>query len=91
MISAADVVRRTELTAADVMAIMAKGRMPPVSAAMLGSYLLHAYKGPERVQEMICDDIRGALHVDDLDRARRLYATLHRFLSEWPGAARQAE
>ncbi|MCR9089174.1 MAG: hypothetical protein NXH97_20815 [Rhodobacteraceae bacterium] len=90
MITAGDVARGTELTVREVLEIVTRGRLPPASAACLGSYMLHAHKGLQRVREMICDDIRGALHADEFDRARRLYATLRRFLSDHPEALRHA-
>ncbi|MEM8958002.1 MAG: hypothetical protein AAGC86_09320 [Pseudomonadota bacterium] len=90
MIRATDVARGTELTARDVVAIVTRGRLPPSSAACLGGYMLHAHKGLQRVREMMCDDIRAALHADEIDRARRLYATLRRFLSDHPEALQQA-
>ena len=65
--------------------------MTQVNAACLANYLLHSHKGPQRVQEMICDDIRAALHSDNLEHARELYATLHRFMSDHPEAAHNVD
>lgn len=87
MITVEDVVGMTDLTAAEVDAIAEHENLPQVNAACLANYLLHIHKGPQRVQEMICDDIRNALHRDDLDHARELYATLHRFIADHPEAA----
>jgi hypothetical protein len=39
---------------------------------------------------MICDDIRSALHADNVDQARELFAVLRAFLAENPEAARGA-
>ncbi len=39
---------------------------------------------------MICDDIRAALHRDDVDHARRLFAALRHFIADHPEAARGA-
>ncbi|WP_424931639.1 hypothetical protein [Amaricoccus macauensis] len=58
-----------------------------VAAAAMADYLMHQHKGPQAVQRMICDEIRGALHANDLKRARELYETLHHFMSEHPEAA----
>jgi len=77
----------TDLTMAEVDAIAEHEHIQQVPAACLANYLLHSYKGPQRVQEMICDDIRAALHDDNLSHARELYAVLHRFISDHPQAA----
>ncbi|MCV6596472.1 MAG: hypothetical protein OIF40_05230 [Mangrovicoccus sp.] len=87
MITKDDIVGMTDLTAAEVNAIAEHEHIPQVSAACLANYLLHSHKGPQRVQEMICDDIRAALHDDNLTHARQLYSTLHRFMSDHPEAA----
>ena len=46
------------------------------------------HHGPQRVQEMMCDDIRQALHADDLSHARELFVVLKHFIAEHPDAAR---
>lgn len=88
MITAADVVDMTDLTADEVDAIAEHEGLPDVNAAALADYMLHEHHGPAHIQSMICDDIRQALHRDDLDHARALYATLKHFMMEHPEAAR---
>lgn len=88
MITAQDVVDMTDLTQAEIDAIAEHEGLPAVNAACLAQYMLHRYKGPQQVQEMICDDIRAALHRDDVSHARTLFATLKAFMSSHPDAAR---
>jgi hypothetical protein len=61
-----------------------------VAAAAVADYLMHLHKGPQAAQRMICDEIRDALHGDDVSRARTRYATLHHFMTEHPEAAHGA-
>lgn len=51
---------------------------------------MHVRKGPQTVLRMISEDIRAALGRDDVAHARDLYAVLHHFVSEHPGAVRGA-
>lgn len=51
---------------------------------------MHLPKGPQEVNRMICEDIRDALHRDDLNRARALFAALRHFIAAHPEAARGA-
>lgn len=50
--------------------------------------LMHAHGGPQQVQEMLCDDIRTALHADDVAQARRLFAILRGYVTAHPEAVR---
>jgi hypothetical protein len=88
MISLDDIEDMTCLTRAEIDAIAEHEHLPGVNAAALGEYLMHLHKGAQQVQAMICDDIRAALHRDDLPHARELFATLRHFMSEHPDAAR---
>ncbi|MEM1363908.1 MAG: hypothetical protein AAGF94_19795 [Pseudomonadota bacterium] len=86
MLALHDIVDITGLTIDEVEAIAEHESIPRVSAAALGQYMLASHRGETRVHEMICDDIRDALHKQDLVHARDLYATLKHFLAEHPGA-----
>lgn len=88
MINENDIIDMTCLTRAEISAIALHEHIGVVEAAELGEYLMHAHRGPQRVQQMICDDIREALHADDVPRARALYMTLHQYLSMHPEALR---
>ena len=88
MISLDDIEDMTCLTRDEIAAIAEHEHMPEMNASALGEYLMHLHKGPQRLQQMICEDIRGALHRDDVAHARELFATLRHFMAEHPEAAR---
>lgn len=52
--------------------------------------LMHDHGGPQKVQQMICEDIRAALHADDVPEAKRLFAILRHFMAAHPEAAHGA-
>ncbi len=88
MINETDILDMTCLSRAQIEAIAAHEHLDIVPAAELGEYLMHIHHGPQKVQQMICDDITDALHLDDLPRARALYAALKDFLADHPEALR---
>ncbi len=88
MISLDDIEDMTCLTRAEIAAIAEHEHIPDVAASALGEYMMHLHKGPQRVQAMICEDIRDALHRDDLAHARELFATLKAFVAAHPEALR---
>ena len=90
MITYDDIADMTCLSRDEIAALAEHEHMPDVDAAALGEYLMHLPKGPQQVQQMICEDIREALHANDVAHAKTLYAVLHHFLSENPDAARGA-
>jgi hypothetical protein len=49
---------------------------------------MHEHGGPQAVQRMLCEDIRAALHADDVAEAKRLFAVLRGFVSAHPEAIR---
>ncbi|MBK1635129.1 hypothetical protein [Rhodovulum adriaticum] len=91
MISADDIEDMTDLTTEEIAAIAEHDHIPPLDAALLGDYLMHLHHGGQKVQAMICEDIRTALHADDVPHARALYAVLHGFLKAHPEAVRGSE
>lgn len=91
MITKDDIKDMTCLTRDEIDAIAEHEHMPSVSAALKGEYLMHIEHGPQKVQQMICEDIRDALHRDDVPHARQLYAVLHHFIEEHPEAVRGSE
>ena len=90
MITLEDVEDMTCLTRAEIDAVAEHDSLPELNAATLAEYLLHEHHGPARLQEMICDDIRDALHRGDKAHAKVLYGVLHHFLRTHPDAARGA-
>ncbi len=90
MINLDDIIDMSPLTHAEVAALAEHEHTDEVAAAALADYLMHLHHGPQKVQAMICDDIRDALHADNLDHAKELFAALHHFMSTHPEAARGA-
>ncbi|KUF12185.1 hypothetical protein [Pseudoponticoccus marisrubri] len=90
MISVDDVVGMTCLSEEEVAAVAEHDHLSDYDAALLGDYLMHQHHGPARVQQMICEDIREALHADDVRHAKELYKVLHHFLGQHPEAVRGA-
>lgn len=90
MISLDDVCDMCALSRDEVAAIGEHEHLEGIAAVTLADYLMHLPKGPQEVNRMICDDIRAALHRDDLDHARALFAALRHFMASYPDAARGA-
>jgi heme A synthase len=51
-------------------------------------HLMHRHGGPQAVHAMLCEDIRAALHADDVPEAKRLFAVLRGFVTVHPEAVR---
>ena len=90
MISLEDIEDMSALTRAEIDALAEHEHLTTYNATMLGDYLMHIHQGPQKVHLMLCEDIRAALHKDNLNHARELFAVLRRFLSDHPEAARGA-
>lgn len=91
MITLDDIEDITDLTRDEIAALAEHEHVGLLQASLLGDYLMHQHHGPQKVQQMICDDIRAALHKDDLPHARALFATLRSYMADHPEAARGAE
>lgn len=72
------------LTEAEVLAIAEHEHVPEVVAAALADLLLRQPGGPERVRQMIVDDIREANARGDGAHARHLLACLKCYLESHP-------
>jgi hypothetical protein len=88
MITLEDVEDMSALTRAEIEALSEHEHISTFDATLMGDYMMHVHHGPQKVHEMICDDIRAALHEDNVDHARELFAVLRGFLAEHPEAAR---
>ena len=86
MITQDDVIDMTDLTREEVAAVAEHDHLCRVDAAALAQYVLEHHRGAARIQDMICDDIRAALHRQDLPHARELFATLKHFVAHHPEA-----
>ena len=88
MISIDDIEDMCCISRPEIAALAEAGHLNTFDAAMLGEYLMHLPKGPQVVHQIICNDIKAALHRDELDHARELFAVLRGFLAEHPEALR---
>lgn len=86
MINMHDIVDMTDLTDDEIAAVAEHEGLSKLNAAALAQYVLAHHRGAARVHDMICDDIRAALHKKDIDHARDLYVTLKHFIAEHPEA-----
>lgn len=87
MISLTDAIGLCDLTDEEVAALAEHEHVPAMVAATLGAYLLHERHGPERIRDMLLDDVRAAIRRHDVEHARSLVAALRHFLAEHPDAA----
>lgn len=74
------------LSEAEVLAIAEHEHIPEIAAAALAQYLVNLEHGPERIRDMIIDDIRAAQERHDHERLRELVMALRHFLAEHPEA-----
>jgi hypothetical protein len=88
MITLDDIEDMSCLTRAEIAAIAEHEHVNDFDASMLAEYLMHLHKGPQKVQQMICDDMRVAIHKDDVSHAKDLFRTLQHFVRDHPEAAR---
>jgi hypothetical protein len=88
MISLQDCVALCGPNEREVMAIAEHEHVPDIVAAAMGRYLLKEAKGPERIRDMIRDDIHDALSRGDKDHASELLMVLRHFLATHPEARR---
>lgn len=88
MITLDDIEDMRLLTREEIDALAEHEHLNTFDAVLMGEYLMHVRYGPQKVHGMICDDIRAALHGDDVDRAKNLFAVLRSFLADHPEAAR---
>jgi hypothetical protein len=88
MITLDDIEDMSALTREEIAALAEHDHITEFDATLMGDYLMHEHHGPQKVHEMICDDIRKALHEDNINHARELFAVLRGFLADHPEAAR---
>jgi hypothetical protein len=82
MIALADCLAMCGLSEDEVLAIAEHEHIPEIAAAALAQYLLNQEHGPEKIGDMIRDDIRHALARSDRAHARDLFMALRHFLSQ---------
>ena len=86
MITLEDCIAFCGLTEEEVLAIAEHRHIPEMEACALAEYLLHQEHGPEKIRDMIADDVRAAQARGDHAHARALLHVLHRFLEAHPQA-----
>ncbi|MDJ0858016.1 MAG: hypothetical protein QNI90_08890 [Dinoroseobacter sp.] len=88
MITLDDIEDMTCLTREEIEAVAEHEHIGIMRASILSDYLMHQHHGPQKVQQMICEDIRAALHKDDVPHAKELFNVLRHYMSDHPEAAR---
>lgn len=91
MINMDDIMDMTDLTHEEIAAIAEHEGLPDLNAAALADYVIHRHKGPQAINRMISEDIRAALHRDDVAHARELFVVLQHFIATHPEAQRGAD
>ena len=86
MISIEDIVAFSGLSEDEVLAIAEHEHLPEVAACALAEYLMQQEHGPERIREMIVEDIRTAQERGDKEHVRTLLHVLHHFVRAHPGS-----
>jgi threonine aldolase len=90
MISLEDMEDMCSLTRAEIAQVAAHEHITEEAAVAEIERLMHQHGGPQALNAMLCEDIRAALHADNVAEARRLFALLRGFLAAHPEAVRGA-
>jgi hypothetical protein len=86
MITLEDCIAFCGLTEEEVLAIAEHEHRPEIVACALAEYLLDQEHGPEKIRDMIVDDVRAAQARGDAKHVRTLLHVLHHFLKAHPQA-----
>ncbi len=90
MITLEDCIAFSGLTEEEVLALAEHEHIPEIAAAAFAEYLLKQRRGPEKIHEMIVEDIRAALHRGDREHAHQLFGALRHFLENHPECYKSA-
>jgi hypothetical protein len=90
MISLEDMEDMCSLTRDEIAQIAAHDHISDEAAVAEIERMMHDHGGPQALQGKLCDDIRAALHADEVAEAKRLFALLRGFLAAHPEAVRGA-
>jgi hypothetical protein len=74
------------LTKEEVLAIAEQEHLPEIAGCAHAEYLLNQQHGPEKIRDMIIDDVRAAQARGDREHVRTLLHVLHHFLKTHPEA-----
>lgn len=86
MICLEDCIALCGLTEEEVLAIAEHEHVPEIAAAALAQYLLKKPHGPERIRDIIIDDVRAAQAKGDHRHVQTLLHVLHHYLRSHPEA-----
>lgn len=86
MISLEDCIAMCGLTEEEVLAIAEHEHIPEIAAAALAQYLLKKPHGPERIRDLIVEDVRAAQARGDQQHVQSLLHVLHHYLKSHPEA-----
>ncbi len=84
MISIEDCIAMCGLTREEVDAIAEHEHIDEIDATALANHLMDREGGPQKIREMIHDDIRAALTHGNKDHARDLLMALRHFMHAHP-------
>ncbi len=86
MITLDDCIALCGLSKEEVLAIAEHEHIPEIAATGLAKYLLMSDDGPQKIENMIVDDIRAAQGMGDRAHTVNLLHVLHHFLRQYPQA-----
>jgi hypothetical protein len=86
MITLEDCIAFCGLTEEEVLAIAEHEHVPESVACALAGHVLGQKHGPEKIRDMIVDDVRSAQARGDREHVRTLLHVLHHFLKAHPDA-----
>jgi hypothetical protein len=81
MITLQDCIGLCGLTEEEVLAVAEHEHLPEIAATALAQYLLSQEHGPEKIRDMIVDDVRQAQRSGDKKHVLTLLHVLHHFLN----------
>lgn len=84
MISIEDIIAFSGLSRDEILAIAEHEHMPEVAACALADCLMQQDRGPQRIREMIVDDIGAAQERGDREHVQALTHVLHEFVRAHP-------
>lgn len=82
-IARADLIGLSGLDEDEIAAIAEHEHIPEVAAAALASYLTTTKGGTREIEQMICDDIKGAVDRLDYSHAAKLLMALRHLLESY--------
>ena len=91
MITLEDCIAFCGLTKEEVQALAEHEHIPEIAAAALAEFLLKQRRGPEKIHEMIVEDIRAALRRGDRKHAHELFGALRHYLATHPECSRRGD